>query len=134
MHVSERVRSSTHPYTRGVFPGTSPHGLAGVIQDVPSPGGKGACDDVALGQRSDGANGWPCRDWTSSSRALTIPSGSCGPVDLADIDLPPRSRHAVVPRTFRSWVSRVTQAQSPESLPPEEGMHWQVMQGPQVPS
>src|SRR3954447_11643751 len=134
MHVSERVRSSTHPYTRGVSPGTSPHGLAGVIQDVPSSGGKGACGDVALGQRSDGANGWPCRDWTSGSLALTIPSGSRGSSDFADIDLHPLSRHAVVPRAFRPWVSRLTQAQSPESLPPEEGMHRQVIRRTHTPS
>src|SRR5277367_3083257 len=127
MHVSERVRSSTHPYTRGVFPGTSPHGLAWVIRDIPPHGGEGACGDVALGQRSDGANGWPCRDWTSGSLALTIPFGSGGPSDLADFDLLPLPRHAVVPRAFRPWVSRVTQAHSPESLPLEEGMHWQVI-------
>src|SRR3954466_6412260 len=133
MHVSGRVRSSTHPYTRGVSPGTSPHGLAGVIQDVPSPGGKGACGDVALGQRSGGANGWPCRDWTSGSLALTLPSGSRGPSDLADIDLLPLSRHAVVPRAFGPGISRRTQSQSPESPPPEEGRQGQVIQRTHTP-
>src|SRR3954466_11554864 len=111
MHVSGRVRSSTHPYTRGVSPGTSPHGLAGVIRDVPSPGGKGACGDVALGQRSDGANGWPCRDLTSGSFALTVPFGWRGSSDLADIDLLQLSRHAVLPRTLPPCLSRVPKDQ-----------------------
>ena len=67
----------------------------------PLHGERAAYGDVALSQRSDGATGWPCRDWTSGSLALTVPLGSRRTADVADIGRLPLSRHALVPRAFR---------------------------------
>jgi hypothetical protein len=111
------VRPSTHPYARGVSPGISSRGLASGLP--PGPGHRMTTRQVSVasGLRMFRSG----LDFKQSS--LDHTSRVLRDHALTDSGRSPLSRHALVPRTFRSWVSRATQIPLPEGSPFLKGMH-----------
>src|SRR5262249_56889500 len=111
------VRPSTHPYARDHLPVSHRTGLS-----LPSP--KVATDgDIAF--RRPCCKRWGClcpnRDWLQAIQPWPYHAGLAERL-ACRLRRPPLFRHALVPRVFRPWVSRMTQARIPESLLPQEGI------------
>jgi hypothetical protein len=115
------VRPSTHPYARGVSPAISSCGLASGLP--PGPGHRMTTRQVSVasGPRLFRSG----LDFTQSSldHATRVLRGPA----LTDSGRSPLPRHALVPRTFRSWVSRATQIPLPEGSPFLKEMHQGVI-------
>jgi hypothetical protein len=105
------VRPSTHPYARGVSPSVSSCGLASGLPPGPGHMMTARQAGVASGPRHfrSGLDSRQSR-LDQTTRVLRGPA-------LTDSGRSPLPRHALVPRSFRSWVSRATQIPSPEGSP-----------------